>query len=146
MARYKLKAGRHVSQGAEGRVYNPGDVVEAKEDLVAIHGSNKFEQIHTQDPIPRSDPQAVQAAVDSATAGLHVPEGDPAPKAPPVAIGTDITGDFPTAEEADLLVFKRGRSYFVCRPANPAEALNEEPLTNKEAVLTCIEANRAKPA
>jgi hypothetical protein len=136
--KFKLLAGQH--QHTDGRVYKAGEVLVSDDDLAKIHGKERFERVA---PAPRAA-DLEEPDVQKVPAGSDAPAPPPKPPEEPNPLGTDITTDFPTAEEADLRVFKRNRIYSVARAANPAEAVNEEPLTNREKVVDFI-AELTKP-
>jgi hypothetical protein len=142
--KFRLLAGRHHELAQS---YNVGEIVPSEYDLVALHGREKFEEVFAMAPVPAVDPVAIQAAVTAGTAEITPPAATcttPPGMAAPGALGTDVTADFPTADESDLRVFKRGKTYFVARAAMPNDALNEEPLSSKAAVVDCI-AELCKP-
>jgi hypothetical protein len=120
-----------------GRTYERGDIVPSPHDLVALFGKEKFEELHTA-PVPNqtTDP-AVIAAVALGTAEVAAPT-------PVIAtLGDEVTADFPSADESDLRIFKRGKAYFITRATTPNDALNEEPIGSKVAVNEFV-ANLAK--
>jgi hypothetical protein len=59
-------------------------------------------------------------------------------KVTPHAFGDDVSADFPTAKEADFLVFKDKHGYHVVDPSDMKKPLNAKPLKKAGAVTEFI--------
>lgn len=107
---FEVIAGTHY-EGS--KAYKQGERFESTADMTSVF-QGKFRLVGT---VEASKPAESASSNDSAEES---------------ALGEDVTSDFPSAEEAKLLVFKTGKQYSVARSKKPTVALNESPLKLKE--------------
>lgn len=141
--KYKVIAGTHHDGEKE---YGPGEIVESDEDLTK-KWVNKFARYYEEEEKPKKARKAAKAAAaeeedegpdveaheETTPKEVLMKETENADKKPresvPSKLGDeDVTEDFEHAEKNDLLVFKKGRDFFVAENDDPDTAINEEPL------------------
>ena len=136
---FKLLAGQHEVGLTR---YEVGSVIETDTDLAAMFGADKFQRL--------DGPQA-QALTPAQPPDLPPQPTDPTNTLPIAAtpavatLGRDVTDEFPTAAELDLIVYRNGqnRRYYVAAKANPQTALHPHPLA-RAAVEPFIAEQAAK--
>ena len=136
--RLKKKSGNHIGPpDAKGNriTYKSGDRVISDEDLVAKH-PNKFELISASDEMPVPTSPNIPAPSKKKLIGKkeskstkHKDMEEPIiPEASEKSEhGVDVTKEFPTAIEAELLVFEKSKWFTVVDPDDD-EVLNEKKL------------------
>lgn len=157
--KFRVKKGIH-KEGTN--VFKEGEVFESNTDHVKVNGHEKFEQVSSTAKLsPKGDAETkmsafipVQTAVENgdseeakATAAAkaaaeanemeesdeEIEEGDGEEKEEG-ELGVNVTSQFPIAEEADLLVFKKGKEFFVTESDEPNKSINEAHLKSKPQV------------
>lgn len=107
---FEVVAGTHY----EGqKAYKQGERFESTADMTTIF-PGKFRCVGTVEA-----PKAVESGSSDGSA-VESP------------LGEDVTSDFPDAEKAKLLVFKKGKQYSVAKAKKPTVALQEGTLKLKE--------------
>ena len=134
MGLYKLKE-KVGSHNEEGKNYEAGSIVESKKDLVKIFPF-KFEKV---EPIP-SEPKADKPLESPKSKVENVGESIDFSKIKS-KLGENVTSDYPTAQNAYVIVLKKGIKYVVADPDMPDRALNDKPLT-EAGLLDWLESNR----
>lgn len=121
MPHYRVLAGGHCVGKTR---YDVGSVVESPHDLVGMYGSNKF--VEVEDPNPGGVPAmgSPYPQQSSITASNPMPTATKERESMPVL--EDVTGEFPEAEAADLLVFKLSGWYYL------AENEGGPPIENRD--------------
>ena len=116
---FKVLAGRHTAAGV---VYSKDDVIESDQDLVALFGDNKFQrdleaEMKKASPVSKPTADPVQKTKKK-TASAKKPK--------------DVTADFQSAVDNDLIVTKNGKKYFVAEKDTPEDYLHEDSLKKSE--------------
>lgn len=106
---------------------------ETKHDLRAPNGATTGANAKDTPRVPND----FETASASPTAP---PEPGAGPE--PVGLGDDVSENFPEAFEAQLLVFKQGKNYYVTDAADPEAPLNDQPITRKDDVREFIATQR----
>ena len=124
---------KYIVQNAEfsdeaGKVYKKGEAVESELPLMTMF-PNSFK---TVEQVQAEVPPAANKKKEKKE---EKKEDD---EAAAESLGKDVTESFEDASENGLLVFKKGRRYFVADPSEPTEALNEDELKKKKDVSTFI--------
>lgn len=122
---FKLLGGQHVD--ANGKLYKRGDVVPAHSDLAGTF-PGKFERLGVVSLSGSAQPSKLMA---TAIAKENQPVSEPVVaelEKPKKDFGEDVTKLFPAAQEAALLVFRKGRDYSVVDPDEAGLAMNDKPL------------------
>lgn len=143
----------NVGRVSGSKAYNARDpknnIVESETDLVKAF-PNKFvevdkkgnpkreevaieevpENMLANDQGTKDPPNSPQALPLKATDNEAEDEGDDEDERELVdsKLGEDVTDDFPNALKKNLLVFKKGREYFVAAADDPNDQLNPNPL------------------
>ncbi len=153
--KFKLLYGTHSDLGPsdEAKTYttHPGKrpaIVESELDLCAMF-PNKSKRV--RDEIPETPSFAGKAPAEKSLPAAVIPpkkakapQVDPPLKpeksgkkkkskdAPSLPVGKEVTNDFPSAKEADLMVFKDGKEFNVHDTSKKNKKVNPKPLRRKE--------------
>lgn len=111
--KFQVLAGFHY-EGTER--YNPGEVFESSRDMLKY--ANKFQRVSEDTPVSHLDADRVnQESLQTANKSLF---------------GSDVTDEFPMAEDCGFTVCKAATGYAVLNPRNPLLSLNEHPLEREK--------------
>ncbi len=133
---FRLKGGNHVEDDV---TYKSGDIIDSPRDLVAMF-RGKFERAFDKELEAKSTKGTKDKTVPSKPAIPPVSEADgkadkTKPEASPIIkegeYGRDVTAEFPTAEELDVMVFEKSKWYTVVDNEDN-KVLNEKKLRAKE--------------
>ena len=123
---FRVLAGRHTEK--DGKTYSKNDVVSTDVDLVAVFGDQKFLREVGMElgmaPTPSLPTPSIQSNVSTTPSVIGGQE----------VIGQDVTVDYPIAKDNELLVFKKGRVFFVTDIGAPQKPLNDTPLKRTEVL------------
>ena len=116
---FKVLAGRHT---AAGIVYSKDDVIESDQDLVALFGDNKFQrdleaEMKKASPVSKPTADPVQKTTKK-TSDVKKPK--------------DVTDQFQSAVDNDLIVTKIGKKFFIAEKATPNDHLHDDSLKKSE--------------
>lgn len=137
--RFELIAGQH--SNAHGN-YVKGDIVESHSDLEAkfVNKFRRRKDLEVAAPTPVVAPKVDKKSAAPAPSPAAVADDDAGDEddkteadsddAPPAKatskLGENVTAEYPAAREAELLVLKSGKDYFVADTDQPDKALNKK--------------------
>jgi hypothetical protein len=147
MAKYKLLLGTHMHHGERLKA---GDVIESAYDLTKVF-VNKYVRVDDfAAPVASQGDNPAPGRPVRHPAGPGRPQAKP--QAPPaiqksatdVALGRDVTKNFPQAVDEDFKVYKKGTVYFVYDLDDVSSPLNAEGVAKTE-VDAIIQEALSKP-
>lgn len=180
MPKFRVRGGKVVNQGGDGKTYRKGAVLESPYDC-DVKWPNKFIRVPDTTPTGPAEGDPDKPTINQ---DMTLTVGDAKVVPPPdmsdeeqaewlammeerrIKAGgkpginentevqkekteenaLDVTSDFPTAKEADLVVKKIGKMYYVAeKDAKPGVYINKEGSSNKRAVTEIIAAQTVDP-
>jgi hypothetical protein len=134
-----------------GKVYKEGDIIESPHDLVTMF-PNKFEELSaeasrefkaaqkqrekSEKEAAEENPETSMSREEKIGRNIDPDDTDKIKDNKPMGtldaqeskLGENVTAEFDKAVEANVLVLKKGKNYFLARPDDPDRPINEESL------------------
>lgn len=160
--KFRVKRGVHSENGELFRS-GVNDVFQSETDWVKLGGAEKFERLPSTAEISEGTSvdnerkvnpalqeegtatedkgsEELKVTAEAKAAGKKIDEDadpdeeDEEEEVEEGSLGADVSDQFESAKEADLMVFKKGKEYFVTESDSTDKAINDKHLKNKKDV------------